>query len=486
MKDLIDLIKIITPESLTQIDLFTPKIKARTKINQLYHKIRLGEIQNNENGIKQLYNKEEKGNQKFVKLKYALKNKLFNNTLLLQIDKKIFPRKAIFFDSSRMLLVSKFLILQGGRRLGVHLLKQLLPTVMKQEFTIQALESSKLLRQYYTIHKYEPKEIQHYDNLIYDLLETLKIETKADSHYYELLSHFSARVINYEVLNQLAKQYESELSHFSTQKMTADSILKVKMITIIERASRFDFEGVRLACTGGVQLLRQKSYKHQAAIFTIYLQWIRACLQLNDLQKARELLPQLEQCADAGTYNWFQNIKIQIQLAIRSGNYDEVPSLYKKLYKLRANFKTNQRVIEELNLLALAIHVLIKGKLLIWRSSSRFLEEIEDLKSNFKEFGKRKLEMNIPIVTYPLFLKILDKDYDTVIDKIDALERYDTRYLKQCASPRHHYFFTLILNLVKKDFDHCQIKSIEYQYLEKLKNPQDDFIDLDAELIPYE
>ena len=69
MRDLIDIIKIVTPESLVQINLFTPKVKTRTKFNQLYNKIRLGEIQTNEDAIDILYKKDKQGKQKLIRLK---------------------------------------------------------------------------------------------------------------------------------------------------------------------------------------------------------------------------------------------------------------------------------------------------------------------------------------------------------------------------------------------------------------------------------
>ena len=161
MKDLTDLIKVVTPESLTHVSLFTPKIKSSTKLSQLYRKILSGKITTNEDAITQLYKNDEEGSYKLAKLKYALKSKLFNNILLLSIDRRENPRKAILFNSSRTLLIAKFLMIQGARRLSIHILEQLLPSALKQDFTVQALESSKLLRQYYTIYKYDSEQVKY-------------------------------------------------------------------------------------------------------------------------------------------------------------------------------------------------------------------------------------------------------------------------------------------------------------------------------------
>jgi hypothetical protein len=112
-------------------------------------------------------------------------------------------------------------------------------------------------------------------------------------------------------------------------------------------------------------------------------------------------------------------------------------------------------------------------------------------KKFINEFSKSihdKSGNNIVLITIMILFLLLDKDYYSIIDKIDALKAYTHRHLRRDETYRTNCFIKMIMQLDKGDFHPIAVQRKAEPYYQKLlavplhKAKQD----YDLEIIPYE
>ena len=76
---------------------------------------------------------------------------------------------------------------------------------------------------------------------------------------------------------------------------------------------------------------------------------------------------------------------------------------------------------------------------------SRFLNEME-------VFSKDKQGMNIAILIIEILLGIAQKKYDELIDRVEAMDKYRSRYLREEEVARANHFLRMLLQIPKNSF----------------------------------
>lgn len=480
MKKLIDLVRIVTPNKLAKIDMFINKPSSSSKLQKLYKYLSSRKITDDETALKLLYDGQAENAQKLSVLKYDLKRKLLNSLLLISMNVSVAPRRAASLDLRKSLLTAHLLTLFGQKQYGIQMLERQLPKMLKFEFSLEVIEAARMIRQYYAINERDSEKVAYYNQLIEHQLKVVQLEDLADQYYYSLLDSLSLSTANQNALIELAQQYESDLKAKMIKNPGADLMYKSSMIAIIKCNLKFDYEQVVLICAKTVAFLQEKAYEHKTALFTIHMQWIRACLVLYDIPKAQSLSQSLECPTSVVGHNWFQFYKLQLQVDFRSRDYLSATRHFNILAQNIRHFEQNAALYEEFHFLALAMHLLSIAGALDLNPIKITLPSPEAITQDIRQLRKRKRELNIPIIIYPIVISILQKEYLFVIDRIMAIERYISRYLKDHLTSRHAIFFTEIIKLSRSNFDLKKYRPFSIPIEEK------DFIDLDAELIPYE
>ena len=67
-------------------------------------------------------------------------------------------------------------------------------------------------------------------------------------------------------------------------------------------------------------------------------------------------------------------------------------------------------------------------------------------------YNKDRRGLNIPILIFQILFLILTKRYDETIDRIEAIEKYTTRYLKKDDNFRSNCFVKMLLRYVVQLF----------------------------------
>ena len=99
-----------------------------------------------------------------------------------------------------------------------------------------------------------------------------------------------------------------------------------------------------------------------------------------------------------------------------------------------------------------------------------------------------KSGQNIPVLIIQILIQIQQKKYDQLTDKIEAVEKYTTRYLRKDNNYRSNCFIKMLLQIPKQNFERARVEKHTKILLEKLRSMPLERAKqaFEIEIIPYE
>jgi len=108
--------------------------------------------------------------------------------------------------------------------------------------------------------------------------------------------------------------------------------------------------------------------------------------------------------------------------------------------------------------------------------------------NNTPTYSKDRRGMNIPILVVHILFMILQKRHDEAIDRMEAIDRYCSRYLVKGSTFRNNCFIKMLLTIPKSAFNRIKTEREVQKYRERLdENPLNVTNQThEIEVIPYE
>ena len=214
-----------------------------------------------------------------------------------------------------------------------------------------------------------------------------------------------------------------------------------------------------------------------------------ALLNLGLQEEALELL---EKCKNMGPppggITWFNLQAYMCMTTILLEKYDYALSIlstatqHKRFDKLDKSFKEPWLIKEAyLNFLIKLNKVDPSPYKLRSFKIGRFLNEVPT-------FSKDKRGYNIAIIIIQLLFFLLDRKFSKFIDRIDALNQYSYRYLRNDDTLRSNCFIKMMLKIPDTNFHPVAVKRHTEQLYKKLNATKPDIREqsTNIEIIPYE
>ena len=83
-------------------------------------------------------------------------------------------------------------------------------------------------------------------------------------------------------------------------------------------------------------------------------------------------------------------------------------------------------------------------------------------------FSMDKRGYNIPILIVQILLLIHEKKYEQLTDRMEAIEKYTTRYIKKDENFRSNCFIKMLLQIPKRNFHRVAVERHAKKYFDKL------------------
>ena len=103
-------------------------------------------------------------------------------------------------------------------------------------------------------------------------------------------------------------------------------------------------------------------------------------------------------------------------------------------------------------------------------------------------FSKDKRGMNVPILIVQMLLLLQEQKDEAVLDRIEAMKKYCSRYLRDNELLRSNCFINMLLEIPLQNFHPVAIRRHTEKYWQRLKNTPLEMANQsrEIEIIPYE
>lgn len=488
MRDLAELVGLINKTKLKSNEIMKSIIEPGSKMDVLFNALLDKKIQSDEDA-KALFTEDEGVN--ITSLKNKLKERLLDAIFLLDFkDANFSSRQKAFFECYKKWSAAMTLLIRNAKITGIDQLERLLRHAKHFEFTELTLDILRVLRlQYSTV----DGDIEKYETVKKQYLEYEQIwlmESKAEFYYSELMAQYTnSKSTKTEVMDQ-AQAYYNELEGYMAKSPSFKLHLFGRMVHLLIYNSVNDYVNTARLCEDAITFFDKKEYDSGLPLQVFYYNLVVCYLQLGEFEKGQQVINRCEYYFEEGSFNWFKLQELFFSLAIKTGHYEEAYHLYEKVTNY-PQFKDKQtQIVEMWSIFQAYIFYLIRvGKIpeeVLSEKSKKF--KMGKFINDITLFSKDKRGMNISILIIQILYAIADRDYKKSVDRIDGIEKYCGRYLKENDTFRSNCFIKMLLQIPIANFHREATARKAERYLKTLQSQEIGSASQahEIEIVPYE
>jgi len=490
MQALTELVKLINFNKLKSNGLWEILFERDSKLKQLCEGIHLGYITDETTATNLLYPNQMPGT-KFYNLKERLKERLVSVAFLLEFQPSTFSsRQEAYFEANKKWSAANVFMAKGARLIGIGLLEDLLKQSIQFEFTELTLSAASLLRLHYGTIKGDQVKYDFYHRLYQEYRRVWIMESETEELYADLASKYvNMKATRLEVVETATAYYSQVAPHLAVCPAFRIQLCG-RMIQMTIYTSQNDYARAAELCEEAITFFREKSFDCTLAFQVFYYQLVVSCIQLKQFDRGVSTITAYQSLYEEGTFNWYKLQEMFFLLAIHTHHYDDAVAICDRV-QLHPKTSAQPAQIAEM----WAIHGAYSHYLrLIGRAApaqdgdraarfkiGRFMNEIPT-------FSKDKQGMNIPILIIQILLSIQGRSYVQSIDRIEAIKKYCSRYLRQDDNFRSNCFIKLLLQIPEGSFHRQAVLRRAGKYLEQLQSVPLEiaYQTHEIEIIPYE
>ena len=219
------------------------------------------------------------------------------------------------------------------------------------------------------------------------------------------------------------------------------------LIRLMVHSSMNDHTSTLKACQEAIQFFKAKPYLASVPLQIWHYQQFVCYCQLRDFENGKNTAQAGMKLLEEGAFNWFKYRELLFLLAIHSQNYQESYEIFtetighSRFKFLPAPIKEFWKIFEAYLYYLISVRKIklpVSDKHFTKFRLGRFLNETPI-------FSKDKRGLNISILVVQIVFMIQQKKYGQAIDRMEAIEKYCSRYLKMNDTFRSNCFIKLLL-----------------------------------------
>jgi hypothetical protein len=480
-KDLIDTNK------LYGFSLFDKRTK-NTKILSLY---KLINSDFSENEIATSLGYEDKSCKNFRKLQKRLLAKLESSLFFLDDSKQIFTDLGLkYYKLLKSTFQHRTLIMLRKRNLSLFSIEKIIQNAVENEFPDLVISLVSELIPYYGYIKPNEKKFNYYCKLSEDNLIKYQVELNTYKTYSSISKIYLQKQKDISVVLSQLNKYLAESLNYNKTVLTHKSILwdfQLKSL-YYQLSNRFD-EIIKLS-KETLDFLEHKSYDTYFFAYMINVDLVNAFkYQKNYGSALTTIINNLENHKTIDL-NWFKLKSSQFNILVLQKNYNNAYEvLYDtlntynnlKIEKIKEEWNIKEAYVAFIAELGYIDQELLNKKPLKEFRLNRFLNDVP-------VYSKQKRSLNISILIIQMLFYLQQNKVNAFIDRMDALNQYTYRYLRNDDTLRSNCFIKMLLKIPDARYHHVAIQRHVQKLYKKLKETPPSISDqtTDVEIIPYE
>lgn len=485
MKILKELIEILERMPVDLTGSLLPIGRSHSKVAQLYEGIRSGQFTDEETARVHLYG--ASNNAGFSNIKHQLKKRLLDRLLFLDTPSQNLPIERAFFRVHRQFLACQFLLRSGGRQSAVYLLQRIQKEAAQFEFTELEIEILRSLRYHFSVILGDKTSYQQTDASLQRVLYRYQAEIAADGFHEELLRHYVKNRSTKKHLYELAQHFEQQLETILENTVSVRLLHRLFFIRVAKHMCINDYQGTIQSCQNALTTFDAREHVPQSVHRTYLYQLIVSYIQQRAYQEAEQSLQRLFDFLQEGMSNWFKALEIQCKLALHAQKYQQAYATWQHAVNHSSFRKLYPQAKEKWKVLEAYLHFLGQlGKVEIPERMRKF--RLGRFINEVPTFSRDKRGLNIPILIIQILFLIYQNRRMQVLERLEALERYSSRYIQRNEHYRSNCFIKMLLQLPKAQFHPKALHRYTEKYGERLRGVPIEMADEshEIEIIPYE
>jgi len=454
MRQLIELIKLINIERLQANGLWNIVFERDSKMEQLCEAIAAGQIITDEEAALLLYGSKTAGT-KYLNLKERLKERLINSVFLLEFKSTGFStRHKAYFECNRKWAAIMVLLTRNAKLIGIDMLESLLKHAQHFEFTELTMNILSILRLHYGTIQGDQNKYNQYRDAYRHHQQVWMMENEAEEMYTHLVSHFvNSKSTKIEIADKAQVYYDQ----IAPTMATNDSFrlhLCGRLIQTTIHSSRNDYLTTASVCEDAIAFFQKKDFDSNLPLQAFYYQLVVCYIQLREFERGQAIIQDYQSLFEEGSFNWLKLQESYFLLSTHTRHYETAYEVCERVAPFLRNTAHPAQIQEMWKIYEAYVRYLARiGKIesksaahgAIKFKPGKFMNEIPT-------FSKDKRGMNIPILVIQTLFSLSDKNYHQAIDRIEAIEKYCSRYLTQGDTFRSSCFIKMLLQIPAASF----------------------------------
>ena len=492
MKNLLEIIKIVTKKRVKKIEIFDDQaLKNKTgKFNEFYEALSAGRLRNDRDAATLLYNCSPQ-DPKYRQLKSRFRKRLLNTIFFLDINKPSSGTyNRAYLNCNKEWAMVKILLHYGAVQTATSMARHILTPAQKYHFSDLIVNCCRILRQH-AADSGEDKAFHQYNKMIKSFEPILKAELESEELYQTV-------ILDYQKPLTSKNPLKGEIATISDQLITLSERYSSPVISYnlyLTWAIRYelakDFDTMLEVCNEAEQYMDDHpDFYQEEKLIAIQNKKMSAYLHKQDYRKGKV---NAEKCLNRfpdGSQPWFNFMEFYLLLALHTENYINALAIINQATAHNGLKKLDQPIREK--------WAIYSGYVGFFASIQGFGAALQ-IRSTNRIFRPSKY-FALP-ETYPkshrnyaillLILEVLElANKKSTLDLDDRLEKLKQFALRQLNKEEHFraiQFIRLLQQLKKAEYEPDQIKNTE-KYLSALQAQPFFYRGAisELEIIPYE
>ena len=382
------------------------------------------------------------------------------------------------------------LINKNARIAGISQLEQLLKQTIRFEFTELSIEILRVLRLHYGLCGGDEKKYMFYEGQLHECEQLWQAESRIESMYMDLIVRYVNTKSGKSAIAQKSDYLEtaqSLMAQYSSFKIHLFS----RLIEVAIYDSRNDFARMEHSCEGALNFFSRKDYQSGLSLELFYYNLVICYLYSRQYEKGLAMIETFTPLLAEGSFNWFKLKELQVYTYLHAQQYQAALDIYQTVTEQSEFGNLTLAVAETWKLMEAYFFYLANigvvgneaaENILEHFRLGRFLNEVPTL-------TKDKRGMNVSILVIQFLCNTLNVNgLDQEEERVEALNKYRTRYLNDTETTRSNFFLGILVQVLQQHHNLQMLDQKSKKFIDKLESTPWESINQnhEIEIIPYQ
>ncbi len=429
--------------------------------------------------------------RRYVKLRERLIRRISNSLFFIDTkDSRFTDLQRAYYLSHREYALATILGGRGASRAYAYFHRRVYKRALRYELTDLLMLSSRALRAYYGTVVRDGRKLSEYNESYERALQLHQAESAAEKYFSEMIANYKASPRGQEETRTSTQAMLADLDErFADCTITYQYANAYSAIACQSALSGFKYDELIGTVDRFLKLFREKPFSTDTPQANLLMHRLLIHIHRKEFTEGQAVLRELEKVTTSGM-TWLSIQKMAFLLAMHTADYGMAWKVY-----LRATgsttfsqlgthrtetWRTNRAYLYYLNRVGRLPELDTETDPLGRFRVNKFL-------NNVPSFSKEKRGKNISLLILQILFSIVENRFDESVERIEAIEKYCSRYIRRDENFRSNCFIKILLQFPIVAFHRNGVKRRAAKYVKMLDTQSIEIASqgYEVEIIPF-